>query len=56
MIWPVEQILDDRSKLFGNLRQKLLDKLLPVLVHKPDDDDQDYASDDDDLKLMDLLC
>ena len=46
MIWPVEQILDDRSKLFGNLRQKLLDKLLPVLVHKPDGD-QDYAYDDE---------
>ena len=38
---PVEKILDDGTKLARDLGQKLLDKLLAVLVDEPGGDEHD---------------
>ena len=48
MISPVEKVLDDGSKLGGDLRQKLLDKLFAVLVDEPGGDEHVEDDDDDD--------
>ena len=50
MISPVEKILDDGSKLGGDLGQKLLDKFFAVLVDEPGDDEHLEDDDDEDDK------
>ena len=42
--------MDDGSKLSGDLRQKLLNKLFAILVDEPGDDEHVDDDDDDDVK------